>query len=75
MYTPHTYEHEFVTMENCKELEYFTDNKYSFQHAKSIRYDDPDIEIDWSMKGVIMVRKTVMSEKNLNAPYLRDISK
>lgn len=75
MYTPRTYANGFVTMENCTKLEYFTDNKYSFQHAKSIRYDDPDIEIDWSMKGVITVRKMIMSEKNLNTPYLRDISK
>jgi dTDP-4-dehydrorhamnose 3,5-epimerase len=71
MYIPNTYAHGFITMEDNTELEYFTDNKYSFEHTESIRYDDPNIAIDWSFNGRIAICETILSEKNKNAPYLK----
>lgn len=73
MYVPRGYAHGFVTLCDNTELQYFTDNIYSHEHAKSIRYDDPDLNIDWTMNGGIVVRPDILSEKNRNAPYLRDV--
>lgn len=34
------------------EMEYFTDEVYSFDHAKSIRFDDSVIGVDWTLNGL-----------------------
>lgn len=73
MYVPRGYAHGFVALEDATELEYFTDNKYSFEHAKSVRYDDPEIGIDWTVGGRVRIQKDILSTKNLMAPSLKDI--
>lgn len=72
MLVPRGYAHGFVTLCNDTELQYFTDNAYSYKHAKSIRFDDPDLDIDWTMNGSVRLRPDILSDKNRNAPYLRD---
>lgn len=74
MFIPRGYAHGFIVNENNTELEYFTDNVYSNEHAKSIRYDDPDIRIDWTQNGRITVLEDVLSDKNINARLLRELS-
>lgn len=73
MYIPRGYAHGFVVYEDGTELEYLTDNAYSKEHAKSVRYDDPDICIDWTYGGKIEILKDVLSEKNRIAMWLRDL--
>ncbi len=68
MYLPKTYAHGFVTLEDDTELEYLTDNEYSFNHAKSIKWDE--LGIDWTVGGQVEVRVDVMSDKNRFAPKL-----
>lgn len=70
MYVPRGYAHGFITNEDATELEYITDNVYSREHAKSIRYDDPDLDIDWTQNGRIAILSDIQSEKNKNAPSL-----
>ncbi|WP_163196850.1 dTDP-4-dehydrorhamnose 3,5-epimerase family protein [Bifidobacterium platyrrhinorum] len=72
MVVPRGYAHGFVTMQDNTELQYLTDNVYSYDHAKSIRYDDPDLDIDWTMQDAITLRPEILSSKNRNAPFLRD---
>ncbi|PST45680.1 dTDP-4-dehydrorhamnose 3,5-epimerase [Bifidobacterium callitrichos] len=72
MYVPRGYAHGFVTLSEKTELQYLTDNVYSHDHAKSIRYDDPNLAIDWTMGGVVRLRPDILSEKNRQAPLLRD---
>lgn len=72
MIVPRGYAHGFVTMQDDTELQYLTDNSYSYDHAKSIRYDDPDLGIDWTVKGTVALRPDILSSKNRNAPYLCD---
>ena len=69
MYLPKTYAHGFVTLEDETELEYLTDNEYSFESAKSIKWSE--LGIDWTFGGQVKVRTDVMSEKNINAPPLK----
>ena len=73
MYIPRGYAHGFISNEDKTELEYFTDNVYSKERAKSIRYDDPDIGIDWSQGDKVEILKEILSEKNRNSKWLKDI--
>ena len=78
MYIPNTYAHGFTVLEDNTELEYLTDNKYNYESAKSIWFDDEEIididtmkKLDWSFNGAVILNN-IKSEKNLNAPRLRD---
>lgn len=64
MLLPRTFAHGFITLEENSEMEYFTDEIYSFENAKSIRYDDPDIGVDWTVNGKICPNENILSEKN-----------
>ena len=79
MYIPNTYAHGFTVLEEDTELEYLTDNEYSFQCAKSIWFADKEMidcesgkPIDWTNGGLVEL-SNVKSEKNANAPLLKDI--
>lgn len=71
MYIPKTYAHGFITLQPFTELEYFTDEKYCYEAAKSFRFDDPNVGIDWCMNGSITVQD-ILSDKNRYAPLLKD---
>ena len=69
-YIPRGFAHGFITLEDDTEFEYKVDNPYSPEHDRSIRYDDPDIGVDWG--GLLGGMEPVLSEKDLTAPYLKD---
>ena len=60
---PRGFAHGVISLEDNTTIEYFADNPYSPEHDRSIRYDDPQIGIDWGMEQLIL------SEKDKNAPY------
>lgn len=72
MVVPCGYAHGFITLRDDTELQYLTDNAYSRKHAKSIRCDDPDLSIDWTMNGVVSPRVDILSAKNRDAPCLHE---
>ena len=60
--------HGFVTREPDTEIIYKCSDYYSPECDGAVRYDDPDIGIDWGIaKG-----EALLSEKDTNAPLLRD---
>lgn len=63
---PGGFAHGYLTLENKVEVEYKVDKYYSKMHDRSIRYDDPEINVDWGSENPIL------SEKDLNAPLLKD---
>ena len=67
LYIPRGFGHAFVTLEDNCEVNYKVDNIYSKADERSIRYDDPQIGIQWP-EGM----SPVMSEKDLAAPLLAD---
>lgn len=78
MYISNTYAHGFTVLEDGTELEYMTDNEYSFDDAKSIWLLDEHIidvntgrQIDWSYSREVVL-SDIKSEKNANAPMLKD---
>ncbi|WP_094549331.1 dTDP-4-dehydrorhamnose 3,5-epimerase [Petroclostridium xylanilyticum] len=63
---PKGFAHGFLTLTDNVEVQYKVDEYYSQEHDRSIRYDDPDIGIDWGIDNPIL------SEKDLKAPLLKD---
>jgi len=63
---PKGFAHGFMTLvDNC-EVQYKVDAFYDKAFDRSIRYDDPQIDIKWPKIGPII------SDKDQNAPLLKD---
>ena len=63
---PRGFGHGFVTLTDNVEFVYKVDNDYNRESDRSIRFDDPAIGVQWG------VTDPVLSEKDRNAPLLRD---
>ena len=66
LFIPRGFGHAFLTLTDDVEVQYKVDQYYSKEHDRSIRWNDPDIGIDWPIKDPIL------SEKDRNAPFLKD---
>ena len=66
LFIPKGFAHGFLTLSEDVEVQYKVDNYYSPEHDRSIRFNDPQIGIDWGLEHPIL------SEKDLNAPWLED---
>lgn len=62
---PEGFAHGFQTLENNSIVHYATSQKYSQEHERGIRYNDPAIDIDWPMEA------TQVSKKDREWPLLR----
>lgn len=63
---PRGFGHAFLTLTDDVEFLYKADNYYAPQADESVRWNDPDIGIDWGISDPIL------SDKDANAPWLRD---
>lgn len=63
---PRGFAHGFVTLTDDVEILYRADNYYTPEADRSIAWNDPDIGVDWGVKCPIL------SEKDRNAPLLKD---
>ena len=66
LFIPHGFAHGFVTLTDDVEVQYKADNYYAPECDGNIRYDDPEIGVDWGTGDFIL------SEKDKKAPFLRD---
>ena len=66
LFLPKGFGHAYLTLTDDAEVEYKVDEYYSKAHDRSIRYDDPELGIDWS------IQHPILSEKDLDAPLLKD---
>ena len=66
---PRGFAHGFVTLTDDVEFLYRVDNIYAPEHEASIRYDDPEIGVDWGFKEG---EKPILAAKDEAAPYLKD---
>jgi dTDP-4-dehydrorhamnose 3,5-epimerase len=60
--------HGFVTREADTEIVYKCSDYYARDCDGAVRYDDPDIGVDWGLGA----GDAVTSDKDTNAPFLRD---
>ena len=63
---PKGFAHGFVTLTDNVEVHYKVDEYYSPENDRGIRYDDPEINVDWG------VEDPILSEKDLKAPLFKD---
>jgi len=66
IYIPKGFAHGFLTLSEDVEVQYKVDNYYSPEHDRSIRFNDPELGVDWGIENPIL------SEKDLKAPLLKD---
>jgi len=65
---PRGFAHGFLTLEPGTEVAYKVSQVFSAEHDAAIRYDDPDLAIDWGLDGAL----PVLSDRDMRAPLLRD---
>lgn len=63
---PKGFAHGFLTLTDNVEVQYKVDEYYSPENDRSIRFDDPELGIDWG------VQNPILSEKDLKAPLFKD---
>jgi dTDP-4-dehydrorhamnose 3,5-epimerase len=66
---PRGFLHGFVTLQPDTEILYKCSDYYSSECDRTVRFDDPDIGVDWGIDP----SSAILSEKDANAPFLRDI--
>ena len=67
LYIPEGFAHGFVVLTDDAEVLYKTTEYWYKEHDRSINYNDPELDINWQIKGT-----PIVSEKDLNAPMLKD---
>ena len=71
LYVPRGFAHGFVSMEDNTLMLYQCNGKYDYETDTGIRYDDPDIGIEWPIDESVAIH----SERDLRLPsfneYLR----
>lgn len=65
LFIPRGFGHGFLTLTNDVEFVYKADNYYNHENDRSIRFDDPDIGIDWG------INNPILSDKDKIAPFLK----
>lgn len=66
LFIPRGFGHGFVTLTDDVEFLYKADNYYDHESDRSVRFDDPDIGVDWG------ITDPILSDKDKNAPLLKD---
>ena len=64
---PRGFGHGFITLTDHVEFMYKADNYYAPEADAGIRWDDPEIAVEWGMDNPIL------SDKDAKNPFLKDI--
>lgn len=67
-FIPRGFAHGFLVLSDETIFTYKVDNPYAPESEAAIRYDDPDLAIDWPIDEKLVLR----SEKDMKAPLLKD---
>mgnify|MGYP002623292550 CR=1 FL=1 len=72
LYIPRGFGHAFLTLTDDVLFIYKADNYYNRECDRSIRYNDPDINVAWTGLLPCGMTEPILSDKDRNAPFLRD---
>lgn len=64
LFIPRGFAHGFLTLTDDVQFVYKVDNYYSAKDDRSVRFDDPQIGVEWG------IDEPILSEKDKNAPLL-----
>ncbi len=67
LFIPKGFAHGFLTLEENCEVMYKTDEYYAPECDCGIRWNDPDIGVDWK------VDSPVLSQKDINSKFIKDL--
>lgn len=68
LWIPPGFAHGVLVLEDDTQLIYKVTEQYSPEHDRCIRWDDPEIAVKWP------INNPDLSEKDLKAPYLKDVN-
>jgi len=68
LYVPRGFGHGFSVLSDTAVFAYKCDNFYNKESEGSVKYNDPDLNIDWKIKE----EDAVLSEKDQNAPGFKE---
>jgi dTDP-4-dehydrorhamnose 3,5-epimerase len=68
LFIPHGFAHGFSVLSENATVLYKCDQFYNKESEKGIRFDDPDLHIDWRMNAA----DAIVSEKDLILPLFKD---
>jgi dTDP-4-dehydrorhamnose 3,5-epimerase len=66
LFIPKGFAHGFLTLTDNVEFQYKVDNYYNKQAERAIRFNDPEIDIDWKVEAPTLL------ERDSSAPLLKD---
>ena len=69
LYIPRNFAHGFSVLTETAVFAYKCDNVYNKESEGGLRYNDPDLNIDWG----IPEDKVSLSDKDLILPFLKDL--
>ncbi len=69
LYVPRGFAHGFSVLTDRAVFAYKCDNAYNKEAEGGLRYNDPDLNIDWS----IPEDRMILAEKDLGLPFMKDI--
>jgi len=69
LWVPQGFGHGFLVLSETAEFEYKCTDFYAPEFERSVRWDDPDIGIEWPLAAD---EHPVLSDKDVAAPYLKD---
>ena len=69
LFIPKGFAHGFLTLQNKTIFQYKCDAYYHPASERGIIYNDPDLQIDWGIKGDDLI----ISEKDLHLPRFKDL--
>lgn len=67
IFIPKGFAHGFVTLTDDVEIMYKVDEFYAPECDAGVRWNDPDIGVDWG------ITNPILSDKDKNSPFLKDI--
>ncbi|MFN4172629.1 MAG: dTDP-4-dehydrorhamnose 3,5-epimerase [Pseudorhodobacter sp.] len=73
LFVPRGFLHGFVTLTDACEVQYKCTDTYAPDCEGSVRWDDPDLGIDWGLEA-LGVQAPLLSPKDAAAPLLRDVT-